>query len=475
VVKRFASLAVCTALLVACGQGGSSDPSTSAPNSVDIESATSRSSLPFEPKPLEWKGCNGVECAELEVPRDYFAQTSATFTLKLERQRALKPEERIGVLLVNPGGPGVPGSSLAQNAAYYFSRDVLDHFDIVAWDPRGTGESTPAVDCIDKYDDYFRQPLTADSAKSFIDGCVQRSGAILEHIGTVDSARDMETIRRALGEKQVSYFGFSYGGVLGLVWQSMFPSTVRASVLDAPPSPIASRGERIAGQARAFERVLNEFLKKNNVTSTFDDLTASPPEGLTKHMIVAAAVSALYDEESWPELADALNAAKAGDATKITALYRGYYYQDAGYEDYRNTFEASAAIACFDDTQRAPLGDISSFAPRLASFFASDELCSQWPAKSKEKYSFRGSMANPTVIVGATEDPASPFVGVQAAASVAGNVRLITVDARRHTSYLYVDCVTKLVDDYLIKLAPPPNATCISGTPPTSSTSASIE
>ncbi|MEY2627328.1 MAG: hypothetical protein RJB08_1087 [Actinomycetota bacterium] len=447
-------------MLAACGQGGSTDPSTTAPSATNTESASTTSSLPIEPKPLEWKGCNGVECAELEVPRDYFAQPSATFTLKLERQRALKPDERIGVLLVNPGGPGAPGSSLAQNAAYYFSRDVLDHFDIVAWDPRGTGESTPAIDCIDNYDDYFRQPFTAQSAKSFVDGCTQRSGDILDHVGTIDAARDMEAIRRALGEKQVSYFGFSYGGVLGLAWQSMFPSTVRASVLDAPPSPIASRAERIASQAEGFERVLNEFLKKNGLTSTFDSLTATPPDGLTKQMILAAAVSALYDEESWPELADALNAAKAGDVSKITALYQGYYYQDAGYEDYRNTFEASVAIACFDDTQRAQVGDIASFAPRLASFFAPDELCAQWPTKSKESYFFRGTTANPTVIVGATEDPASPFVGVQAAASVAGNVRLITVDARRHTSYLNVDCVTKLVDDYLIKLTPPPNATC---------------
>ena len=464
--QRFAGLAACLLAVSACGSSPSSSSSTAVVDSSEPANTSTTSTLPFEPKPLEWKSCNGVECANLEVPRDYFAQPSATFTLKLERQRALKSDERIGVLLVNPGGPGAPGSSLAQNAAYYFSRDILDHFDIVAWDPRGTGESTPAVDCIDNYDDWFHQPLTAESAKSFINGCTQRSGDILDHVGTIDSARDIEAIRRALGEKQVSYFGFSYGGVLGLVWQSMFPSTVRASVLDAPPSPIASRAERIASQAEGFERVLNEFLKKNDLTSTFDALTATPPSGLTKHMILAAAVSALYDEESWPELADALNAAKSGDTSKITALYEGYYYQDAGYEDYRNTFEASVAIACFDDTQRTSIGDISSFAPRLATFFAPDELCTQWPTKSKEAYFFRGTTANPTVIIGATEDPASPFVGVQAAASIAGNVRLITVDARRHTSYLNVDCVTKFVDDYLIKLNPPPNATCAS-TPPT--------
>ena len=458
-VKRFSGLAVATALLAACG-GNSTTTTSNSVAATDAPEPTTTSTLPFTPKPLEWKSCNGVECASLEVPFDYFEQPSATFTLHLSRQRALKPDQRIGVLLVNPGGPGAPGSSLAQNAAYYFSRDILDHFDIVAWDPRGTGASTPAVDCIDDYDEYFRQPLTTDTAKSFVDGCVKNSGDILAHIGTVDSARDMEAIRRALGEKTVSYFGFSYGGVLGLVWQSMFPDTVRASVLDAPPSPIASRAERIASQAAGFEKVLDEFLKKNDMTATFDSLVATPPNDLTTHMILAAAVSALYDEESWPELADALGAASKGDPSTITGMYEGYYYQDAGFEDYKNTFEASVAIACLDDTQRNPLGDIAAFAPRLHSFFAPDLLCDQWPVKANETYLFRGATANPTVIIGATGDPASPFVGVQAAASVAGNVRLITVDARRHTSYLGVSCVTKFVDAYLINLSAPPNANC---------------
>ena len=151
-------------------------------------------------------------------------------------------------------------------------------------------------------------------------------------------------------------------------------------------------------------------------------------------------------------------------------MYRGYFYQDEGFEDFRNTFEASIAISCVDDTQDVPLGELSTIAPRLHEFFAPDELCTRWPVKSDETYFFRGSTDNPTVIIGATDDPASPFIGVQAAASVAGNVRLITVDARRHTSYLGVDCVTKLVDDYLINLAEIPNTNCKPPTPTTTTT-----
>ena len=463
VKRRIALLIAGLSLVAACGSGSSTPDTTINSNNdstTDTAAGTPTTALPYEATSLEWKSCDGVECAELTVPFDYFTQPSGTFTLQLSRQRALKSSERIGVLLVNPGGPGAPGKSLAQNAAYYFSRDIIDRFDIVAWDPRGTGESTPAVDCIDDYDEYFAQPLSADSGQRFVDACAERSGAILPHIGTANSARDIESIRRALGEDKVSYFGFSYGGLLGLVWKSMFPATVRAVVLDAPPSPIASRAERIASQASGFEKLLNEFLKKPERLTAWEAATTTPPEGITKHMVLAAAISALYDETAWSELDEALTAAAAGDGSKIRAMYEGYFYQDKGFEDYRNTFEASIAISCVDDTQNAPLGDLANIAPRLQEFFAPDELCTRWPTRSNETYFFRGSTDQPAIIIGATDDPASPFIGVQAAASVAGNVRLITVDERRHTSYLAVDCVTKLVDAYLIDLAEVPNTTC---------------
>ena len=456
------TLAFTVAALLAATSCG--DPAPSADPTPDTTTGSPTTTLPYEPTPLEWKSCDGVECADLTVPFDYFTQPSGTFTLKLSRQRALKSSERIGVLLVNPGGPGAPGRSLAQNAAYYFSRDVIDHFDIVAWDPRGTGESTPAVDCIDNYDDYFARPLTAETGQLFVDSCVESSGDILAHVGTANSARDIEAIRRALGEDTVSYFGFSYGGLLGLVWKSMFPDTARAIVLDAPPSPIASRAERIASQASGFETLLTEFLKEPERLANWDAATNNPPDGITRHMVIAAAISALYDQAAWDELDDALTTATSGDGSKIKAMYDGYFYQDEGFENFRNTFEASIAISCVDDTQNTPLGDLSTIAPRLHEFFSPDELCSRWPVRSSEAYFFRGSTKNPTVIIGATDDPASPFIGVQAAASVAGNVRLITVDERRHTSYFAVDCVTKLVDDYLIKLSDVPNTTCEAST-----------
>lgn len=473
--KRLIACLAVAMIATSCGSADTNSPDTTTGETQDTTGGTPTTVLPYEATPVEWKSCDGVECAELTVPFDYFTQPSGTFTLKLSRQRALKSDQRIGVLLVNPGGPGAPGRSLAQNAAYYFSRDIIDRFDIVAWDPRGTGESTPAVDCIDDYDEYFAQPLSAESGQKFVDACTERSGAVLPHIGTANSARDIEAIRRALGEDTISYFGFSYGGLLGLVWKSMFPETVRAVVLDSPPSPIASRAERIASQASGFEKLLAEFLKEPARLAAWDTTTTNPPEGVTKQMVLAAAISALYDEAAWTELDEALTAGASGDGSKIKSMYEGYFYQDEGFENYRNTFEASIAISCVDDTQNVPLGDLSTIAPRLHEFFAPDELCSRWAARSRETYFFRGTTETPTIIIGATDDPASPFIGVQAAASVAGNVRLITVDERRHTSYLAVDCVTKLVDAHLIELADVPNTTCAPATTSTTPATKSNE
>ena len=276
----------------------------------------------------------------------------------------------------------------------------------------------------------------------------------------MSSARDIDAIRIALGEERISYFGFSYGGLLGATWASLYPATVRAAVLDAPPSPTATRAERIAAQAEGFEKQLDRFLATERLTDRIDSLLAAPPEPLTPHMVRAAIVSALYDEESWMVLADAVEAATAGNTQPLLDLYNGYYYQDEGYEDYRNVFEASVAIACLDDTSRAQIPDLSAVAPRLHAFFAPDHLCTQWPVPAARRIDIGADTPRPIVVVGATGDPATPLDGVRAMADALGSSALITVEANRHTTYLADDCVTALVDRYLIDLEVPTKTRC---------------
>lgn len=421
--------------------------------------STTTSSAPA-PSDLEWKKCGDIECAELEVPLDYGDPGAGSITLPLSRLRAADDDKRVGVLLANPGGPGAPGTSLPLNAAYYFSKDIIDSFDIVGWDPRGTGASSDAVDCIDDLSAYFTEPFTAGSARSFIDDCIANDNDDLAHIDTVSSARDIDAIRIALGEPTVSFFGFSYGGLLGATWASLFPTTVRAAVFDAPPNPDATRAERIAAQAEGFERQLDRFLSANDLAGKVDSLLLAPPETLTPHMVRAAIVSSLYDDESWTVLADAIEAANSGDTQPMLDLYNGYYYQDEGYEDYRNVFEASVAIACLDDNSRTQISDLSAVAPRLHEFFAPDNLCTQWPVPAAAPVAIGADTSRPIVIVGATGDPATPIDGVRAMAIALGNSALVTVDANRHTTYLANDCVTSIVDRYLVDLEVPTKTTC---------------
>ena len=210
--------------------------------------------LPPEPLDYEivWDDRAGlVDTGHLTVPLDYSDPQGDTIELNVARHRA-EGDGRIGVLFVNNGGPGSPASSMAVNATAWFADDLTDRFDVVAWDPRGTGQSGGAVDCIDddEYDRFYASAdITPDDAaeaaelvdiaEEFAQRCIDRVGTALQYIGTNNSARDMDALRQALDEEQASYFGFSYGSELGATWATLYPTTVRAAVLDGAADPNA--------------------------------------------------------------------------------------------------------------------------------------------------------------------------------------------------------------------------------------------
>ncbi len=217
---------------------------------------------PTDGAPIDWTSCgDGLDCGRLAVPLDYEDPDSPTITLNLVRHRATDPDERIGSLLVNPGGPGLDGVWLAETAPLIYP-GLIERFDIIGWDPRGTGASDPAIDCVDSYDPYYALDPTPDTPEEeqvaeesrveFGEACLRRMGAeVLAHVSTRESATDMDSIRRALGEETISYFGFSYGSELGATWATLFPDTVRAAVLDGASDPTApwsrERGETGCG------------------------------------------------------------------------------------------------------------------------------------------------------------------------------------------------------------------------------------
>ncbi|MFM7123888.1 MAG: alpha/beta hydrolase [Actinomycetes bacterium] len=457
-------------------------------------------STDFIVNPIEWKPCDGntnseVECGNIEVPFDYSDPEKGSFVLFVKKHNASNPADRIGSMMVNPGGPGFGGSSLADDAQYYFSQDLIDRFDIIAWDPRGTGESTPAVDCVDTFDEYFgldsppetpdEKQALIDASQAFNDKCAENSGTILPYISTQASAQDINSLRLALGEEKITFFGFSYGSELGTTWATMFPETVRAIVVDGAVDPNATSIQEGMNQAKGFEGQLSAFLKQcsertacefhngGKAEAAFDklvlDIDASPLEvsknrtPVTQGVLFTAVAQAMYSDYYWPQLSEALSAAQKGNGAGILQLYDDYY-QRKGDGTYGNELEAFLAISCLDDPGASSVEEVDSHiedfiaaAPRLGGNFAYGYSCSLWPVKQAAKVTITGKGAGPIVVVGTTGDAATPLDSTRKMAKSLEQGVLIVVDANQHTGYGANSCVVKAVDEYLISLKVPSN------------------
>ena len=429
-----------------------------------------------------------VQTGSLTVPIDHDDPSKGTFDLYVARHLA-DPSKRIGSLLVNPGGPGFGGSDFAVYADQVYSETLLDHFDIIGWDPRGTGLSEPHLDCVDDLerfyagtditpDDQAERDQLIDLAKEFEAGCEERSGDILPYVTTNASARDMDAIRQALGEDTISYFGFSYGSELGATWATLFPDTVRAAVLDGAVDPTLSLSESGLSQAAGFEGTLDTFLAQcsdddgcafhsdGDAEGAFDQLMQSiddrpiptvdgRPE-LTRNMAITGVAMAMYDESYWPELAQALTDARDGDGSGLLSLYDAYL-QRADDGTYDNSLEAFQVISCMDSEERptvaeedAGAADARAVAPRLSPATVGSYFCTFFPATTDPRVTITGKGAGPILVVGTTGDPATPLDGTRKMALALEGGRLLIVTAEQHTGYDVNQCSRDAVDQYLL-------------------------
>jgi pimeloyl-ACP methyl ester carboxylesterase len=430
-----------------------------------------------------------VESGTFTVPMDYNDPSKGSFDLNIARHLAMKPAERIGSLLVNPGGPGFPGTDFAILAEQIYGQPLLDHFDIVAWDPRGTGLSEPRIDCIDDYDHFFatgditpddpaERQQNIDLAKEFTDDCVAKNGAFYQYVGTNNSARDIDAIRSALGEVTISYLGFSYGSELGGAWATLFPTTVRAAVFDGAIDPNVGAVEDAVQQARGFENSLTNFLdtcsadrkcpfnNDGNAADAFDDLMtaldASPvpsEEGrppISLGVAITAVAEALYYETTWPELASALADAQDGKGAGLLALYDQYYLRQPNGTN-ENSLEAFRVIRCVDNPERPTVEEedanatkARAVAPRYSARTIGDYACTFFPPTTDPRISITGIGAGPIVVMGTTGDPATPLDGTRGMAAALEQGRLVEVVGNQHTGYGVNDCSSAAVEDYLI-------------------------
>ena len=485
------TLAALIAVPACSDKGSTKSTSTGGTSATNSTGSTGSSGTTNPDDPFEWEdfGDTGqVQTGHLIVPVDYDDPSLGTFDLFVARHLA-DPEQRIGSLLVNPGGPGFGGSDFAIYADQVYSADLLARFDIIGWDPRGTGLSEPAIDCVDDYDHFYaelditpdddaeRQAII-DTAKEFADACVAENADIIQHIGTNDSARDMNALREALGEDKISYFGFSYGSELGAAWVTMFPDTVRAAVLDGAVDPTADFAEQGLQQSKGFEDSLQAFLDQcasdatcafhndGDPAGAFDALMIAldanpaatsggrPPVNL--QVLSTAVAEAMYSETSWPALAQALADAQEGKGDGLLALYDEYFGrgEDGSYDD---SLEAFQVIACMDTADRLTVeqedGLTQQFldvAPRIAPGTTGSYFCTFFPVTEDARVEITGKGAGPVLVMGTTGDPATPLEGTRVMAQSLEDGRLVIVEGQQHTGYWVSDCSTSVVDQYLI-------------------------
>jgi len=414
------------------------------------------------------------------------------------RHAAIDQRRRVGAIVVNPGGPGLNGVDMVRTAQLYLPDEILRRFDIVSWDPRGVGETKPNIDCIDSYDAAFdgldttpddatERRRLVDEGQEFARGCEERTGAALQDVSTNQAARDIDAIRRALGEDEISYFGFSYGAELGAVWATMYPDTVRAAVLDGAVDPTADGAARRMQRAVGFERAIETYLTAcsedascafhngGNAKGAFDTLMGQLDDGalasqpgrpaVTREIALEAVAEAMYSDGLWEQLSGALASAQAGDGSGLLQLWDAYYLRQPD-GTWPNTREAGAVITCMDQAERPTVAEadtqmaaIEQAAPRAAPGLVDTHLCGFFPPSEDPRIPITGKGAGPIVVIGTTGDPATPLAGSSKMADTLEDGRLVTVNANRHTGYGANACVDEVVNRYLIDLEVPADGT----------------
>lgn len=467
---------------------------------------------PEVPAELVGRGAPNMtyECATLAVPRDWDApgagraQAGAadSFEIALLRVRSKRQTDRIGSLLINPGGPGASGVEMAVYLSYGpafggLPNAVTERFDIVGFDPRGVDRSSP-VKCIsdaalDESFGYDPDPRDQAAFDALVElnrrigqECGRRYGDRLHLFATKQAARDMDAIRAALGDEKLTYLGYSYGSLLGATYAQLFPRNVRALVLDGAVDP---RQDLMAGsesQAQGFERAFTNFSTwcaatparcpiapdaRAAVTTAIDKARVSPVRGTdgreaTAGWVFLALVASLYTEAGWERLARAIDDLADGDPEGVFELADSYAERDADGH-YSNLFDANLAISCADETQKTDLATIRETQSRWrakyplfgAPLAVGMLACHFWPGQRDPYPTGPATGAPPILVVGTTGDPATPYEQTPRLAEMLGVGEVLTWEGEGHTAYPQTRCINEAVNAYLIDLEVPPKGT----------------
>ncbi|MFE1167990.1 alpha/beta hydrolase [Nocardiopsis sp. NPDC058789] len=510
-------------LLAGCTAPDDGGAPAAGPEGVDWAPCLSQEELEEAP---EWDGdpewLETLECGTLTVPLDHADPDGDTVDLALARRPASgDADQRIGSLVVNPGGPGESGVTMLDHPL--FDDEVQDAFDLVGFDPRGVGDSEgfacgdwfamdDARQAVADAGDVTDADLTGleESARAYADSCAETVGEeFLANMGTVNVVRDLDLIRDALGDERLSYVGFSYGTYIGALYAEMFPENTRALVLDGAVETERPNVEVAADQAEAFQGAWDLFVDECayaarcpfDGTATADArmgellerLDADPPtvrgwtvDGDTLLTMVSLQ---LYDEGTWPELAEVLAALDEdvdGAGLQLERLYDDTFGQEEeGTDDpessddpesaeepgvFEDTEAALTAVNCADradptdaDVYRDAAQRASAASPYFGADFVWEQLpCAYWVDTEEAPTGFSAPDAPPIIVVGTLGDPATPYTWAEELTDQLDTATLVTYEGAGHTAYGYgMECVDGPVDAYLLDgVVPEPGLSC---------------
>jgi pimeloyl-ACP methyl ester carboxylesterase len=487
-VKCLASvLLVCAALAFACGGDKAPPAPTAESGRLDLG---------------RWEECHDeFRCTEFAVPLAYNDPGGNEIQIAAIVRPANAPEHRIGTLFVNPGGPGSSGIAFALDAEYIFPREVIDRFDIVSFDPRGVGESSP-VRCGATTDVAYPADWSPDNdseddaihdyAQLIGHECTRIEGWQLPHVGTINVARDMDRLRELLGVDTLSFYGSSYGTVLGSVYAELFPDRVRAFVLDGAIDPTRGLIDTQTAQAVAFEEALDRFLEDcasrrscdfysdGDPAAAYDALVGATEEdwipareyengtSATAQDLVDATARALYDERDWLQLSFALvRASQDDDSSGVLDFFDDDDSFDG--EDAEQSYAHEATLCA--DWGRLPKVEAYDAAEQeiqhVAPHFGPGQIyaylhCLYWPpSQSRLPSDINAEGARPILVIGTTGDVATPYESSKALAERLDSGVLLTYERNMHTAAFngLSTCVDEAVTLYLLDLVVPKEGT----------------
>lgn len=463
-------------------------------------SGVSAELLPFYEQELEWTSCAGnMECTDVTAPLDWENPGAGEISLAVVRHQATGTP--MGSLLTNPGGPGASGVELiASSMSYAVGADLIENYDVIGFDPRGVGEST-AVTCLDAaaMDEYLYGVPSAPRGsaeweaeleakhKSFAEACEANSDGILPYITTVNSARDMDLLRGVLGDTKLNFLGYSYGTFLGATYAELYPERVGRMVLDGAVDPAIPSRDVGTIQALGFESALRAYMqdclgtKECAFSGTVDEamrdlgallasVDAVPLENGDGRMLGAdtlttAIIAALYSQENWYILTEALSSALQGDPETAFLLADFYNSREDGvYID--NSAEAFRAYNCVDypieddpTADDAAIKKVREGAPTIAPYWEGPDSCADWPyPPTGTRGEITAAGSGPILVIGTTNDPATPYEwSVSLAEQLEGGV-LITRVGEGHTGYNKGNlCVDRAVEAFFLDDVVPEN------------------